>query len=178
MTPSVCLSLSPDIRPALKGPPACLGLQRTCPGQPGSSSRHPARGQTLPDWGKAESWQLADGRASADCSLPGDLFRIAIHVHCPPSLPQPRLTGSLWFVSGPLPCYPLRKEAFYVGPSAPRAEASGQGLAVVQVSLAQPNTPQVWNWAFSSLTHKWLWSPDQERVTLPEVLWNQCKPPV
>lgn len=83
MTLSVCLS-PPDICLALKGPPACLGPWRTCPGQPSSSPRHAAHGQILKDWGRAERWQLADGRASADCSLPGDLFRSAIHVYCLP----------------------------------------------------------------------------------------------
>lgn len=64
--------------------------------------------------------------------------------------PQPAPTGSPRSASGPLPCHPVRKEAFLWVPS-PRLEASGRGLDASQVSPTHLNTPKIQNWAFSSL---------------------------
>lgn len=56
--------------------------------------------------------------------------------------PQPVPTGSPQSASGPLPCHPMRKEAFLWVPTS-RLEASGRGLDASQVNLTHLNTPQI-----------------------------------
>lgn len=67
--------------------------------------------------------------------------------------PQPAPTGSPRSASGPLPCHPVRKEAFLWVPS-PRLEASGRGLDASQVNTSEhsPNTEL----GPFLLVHKWL----------------------
>ena len=92
VTPSVCL-VAPDIRLALKGPPAHRGLPHTCPRlacllPARRPAQRPAHGPTL---GPGAGPAVADGRATADHSLPQPCPGSPFHgtVPAPAATPAP-----------------------------------------------------------------------------------------